>query len=91
MAGRPVTPGAVIRQRREAWNRAVRFSGLKQVEIADVIGMSLATVMSYGSRTGNVPSQEAIDLLKRHNLLRAMDTLAERYGAESVTVGGPRP
>lgn len=91
MAGRPTTPPDTIRQRRQAWERAVRYSGLRQEEIADVIGMSLGTVRSYGSAAGNVPSEDAIARLRRHSLLRAMETLAERYGAESVTIGRPQP
>jgi hypothetical protein len=85
-----MTPPDTIRQRRQAWERAVKHSGLSQEEISDVIGMSLSTVRSYGSRTGNVPSADAIAILKKHNLHRAMETLAERYGDEAVRIAGPR-
>lgn len=91
MAGRPMTPPDTIRQRRHAWERAVRYSGLKQEEIAEVIGMSLGTVRSYGSATGNVPTADAIARLRRHSLLQAMETLAERYGDEAIRVAGARP
>jgi hypothetical protein len=86
-----MTPPDTIRQRRQAWERAVRYSGLKQEEIADVIGMSLGTVRSYGSARGNVPSEDAIARLRRHSLHKAMETLAERYGDEAVRVAGARP
>ena len=91
MTGRPTTPRELVRQRKMAWDRAVRFSSRSQEEIAEVIGMSLATVRSYSSANGNAPTEAAIDALKRDNLLRAVDTIAERYGAESIPVGGPRP
>jgi hypothetical protein len=92
MPGRPNTSGDLVRMRRAAWDKAVRYSGLKQEEIAEVIGMSLSTVMSYGSRTGNIPTQEAINTLKEHNLGRALETLAERYGGEAVRrLGEPQP
>lgn len=90
MGGRPTTSRELVRLRQSAWDRAVKFSGLTHEEIADVIGMSVATVRSYGSRAGNTPSEEAIDTLKRHNLLKAMDVLQERYGPDTIT-GGPRP
>src|SRR5690606_34782743 len=90
MIGRPTTSPELIRLRQSAWKRAVKFSGLSQEEIADVIGMSLATVRSYGSRSGNTPTEDAIGALKKHNLLKAMETLAERYGPDTVS-GGPQP
>lgn len=90
MSGRPSTSPELIRLRQSAWTRAVKFSGLSQEEIAEVIGMSPATVRSYGSRSGNTPSEEAIGALKRHNLIRAMETLAERYGSDTIS-GGTRP
>ena len=65
MAGRPVTPPRFARLRRDAWTRACKHSSLSQTEIAEVIGMSLATVRSYSSATGNVPSEEAIAAVKR--------------------------
>ncbi|KAJ0335411.1 hypothetical protein COL154_014417, partial [Colletotrichum chrysophilum] len=87
--GRPATTAADAGRRQSAWDKAVRYSGLKQEETADVLGVSVATVSSYGSRTGNVPSQVAIDALKAHNLDRALETLAERYGGEAVRrIGG---
>lgn len=91
MAGRPTTPAELIRLRRTGWDRAVRYSGLKQSEIAEVIGASVSTVASYGSRTGNTPSQEAIDRLKAHNLDKALETLADRYGGEAVRRIGGQP
>lgn len=90
MAGRPAMHPSLARLRRDAWNRAVKFSSRSQEEIADVMGMSLATVRSYSSANGNVPSETAIAALKRDNLLRAMDVLQERYGPDTIT-GGPRP
>lgn len=90
MGGRPTTSRELVRMRQSAWDGAVKFSGLTHEEIAVVIGMSVATVRPYGSRTGNTPSEEAIGALKRHNLIKAMETLADRYGSDAV-VGGPRP
>lgn len=90
MAGRPATPAALTRLRRDAWSRAIRFSSRSQEEIAEVIGMSLATVRSYSSARGNVPSEAAIAALKKDNLQRAMDVLQERYGQDVIS-GGPQP
>lgn len=91
MAGRPSTSAEIARIWQAAWDKAVRYSGLKQAEIAEVIGVSASTIASYGSRTGNVPSQEAIDALKAHNLDKALETLAERYGGEAVRRIGGQP
>lgn len=91
MAGRPSTSAALARLRQQAWDRAVRYSGLTQDEIAAEIGMSLATVRSYSAAKGNTPSEEAIAILKRRNLVTALETLAERYGDDVVTVAGRRP
>ncbi|MHA6685355.1 hypothetical protein [Mesorhizobium sp. A556] len=91
MAGRPSTSAALARIRQQAWDRAVRYSGLSQEEIATEIGMSLATVRSYSATKGNTPSDEAVAILKRRNLLTAMETLAERYGDDVVHVAGGRP
>lgn len=90
MIGRPTTSPDLVRLRQSAWDRAVKFSGLTHEEIADVIDMSVATVRSYGSRSGNTPSEDAISALKNHNLIKAMETLADRYGPDAIT-GGPRP
>jgi len=94
MRGRPATSLELVRARQSAWARAVRYSGLTHQEIANVIGKSVATVRSYSSRSGNTPPEESIGSLKRHNLQRALETLAERYGPDAVTVlsgsGGPR-
>jgi hypothetical protein len=91
MPGRPTTPAELIRIRRSAWERAVRYSGLKQSEIAEVIGASVSTVASYGSKAGNTPSQEAIARLKQYSLDKALETLAERYGGEAVRRIGGQP
>ena len=45
---------------------------------------------SYGWRDGNVPTEDAIDMLKRHNLGKALETLKERYGEDAVRIAGPR-
>ncbi|MBP0439920.1 hypothetical protein J5Y06_14775 [Tianweitania sediminis] len=55
-----------------------------------MIGMSTATVRSYGTRAGNIPAQ-AIDALEWNKLMQAIEAIAERYGSESITIGGPRP
>jgi hypothetical protein len=89
--GRPATTAADAGRRQAAWDKAVRYSGLTQLEIAEVVGVSVATVASYGSRTGNVPTQAAIDALKAHNLHRALETLSERYGGEAVRRIGGQP
>ena len=90
MAGRPSTSSEIARIRQQAWDRAVKYSGMRQDEIAEHIGVSLATVRSYSAKKGNVPSEEAIAKLKRRNLITALDTLAERYGDDVVKVVGGR-
>ena len=83
-------PEELARVRRRAWARAVKVSGLNQNEIAEVVGTSESTVRSYGWRDGNVPTEDAIDMLKRHNLGKALETLKERYGEDAVRIAGPR-
>lgn len=87
MRGRPTTSPEFVRLRQAAWNRAVKVSDLTHQEIADAIGKSAAIARSYGSRLGNTPSDEAIAVLKRHNLQCALETLAERYGPKVVSEG----
>ncbi len=83
-------PEELARIRRQAWARAVRASGLRQDEIAEVVGASESTVRSYGWRDGNVPTEAALDALKRHNLGKALETLKERYGEDAVRIAAPR-
>ena len=84
-------PEELARIRRQEWVRAVKVSGLRQDEIAEVIGASESTVRSYGWRHGNVPLESAIDALKRHNLGKALKTLREHYGDDAVKIAGSRP
>lgn len=63
------------------------FSGLKQPEIAAMIGRSVSCVASYGARTGYVPTEEAIGNLESYNrarLEREIDRL--QADAPGVTV-----
>lgn len=85
--GRPPTPPSVAADRRARWRHAVSFSGLKQPEIAAMIGRSVSCVASYGARTGYVPTEEAIGNLESYNrarLEREIDRL--QADAPGVTV-----
>ena len=64
--GRPPTPVTVVDQRRARWRQAVSFSGLKQVEIADLVGRSLSRIAAYGARHGAVPPEDVIMVLEAY-------------------------
>ncbi|TGQ83726.1 hypothetical protein EN850_03000 [Mesorhizobium sp. M8A.F.Ca.ET.207.01.1.1] len=49
-------------------------------EIAQLVGKSLWTVKAYGKAAGNVPTWDAITVLKDHNLGTAIDIVEEKFG-----------
>lgn len=73
--GRPATPQDEAAARRERWRRAVAFSGLTAKQTAALIGKSLATVWSYGSAKGTVPTPAAIAALEAYNVRRASEEM----------------
>jgi hypothetical protein len=62
--GRPPTPPADAAGRKARWDHAVSFSGLRQSEIAVLVGRSASRVAHYGSTRGAVPPEDAIAALE---------------------------
>ena len=78
--GRKATPEGEARRRRQAWSYARKRSGLSTGEIAELVGKSVWSVKAYGKSAGNVPTWDAIHLLKDHNLEVAVDIVEEKFG-----------
>ena len=77
--GRKALPDSELRRRRDAWQRARRYSGLSAREIADLLGKSVATVYGYNAAGGNPAPVRDIELLREHALVHAISSLERKF------------